>query len=140
MFDKASVSLVFLLDLLDFTTAIRGRKLLLLEIDAAGNLYIHDDTGDAGGDDEGSVLHVGGLLAEDGAEELFLGSELGLGLRGDLADKDVARLDLSTDADDAVVVEVLEGLFANVRNIASDFLRPELGVTRGDLELLDVDG
>src|SRR5690606_18904503 len=58
--------------------------------------------------------------------------------RGDLADEDVAGLHLRTDADDAVVVEVLESLFTNIRDVAGDFLGSELRVAGGDLEFLDV--
>ena len=88
---------------------------------------------------ERGVLHVRGLLAEDGAQERLFGGEFGLGLRGDLADEDVAGLHFRTDADDAVVVEVLQRFLADVRDVAGDFLRPELGVAGGDLEFLDVD-
>src|SRR5690606_26291329 len=59
-------------------------------------------------------------------------------LRRDLADENVARLNFSTDIGDASFVEVLQCFFRNVRNIAGDFLRPKLGVTSHDLELLDV--
>ena len=135
------LGLVVFLDLLDLAAAVGGRELVAVGVEARSvDLHVHDDAVDAGGDDEGGVLHVGGLLAEDGAKELFLGGELGLGLRGDLADEDVAGLDLGADADDAVVVEVLEGLLADIRDVAGDFLRPELGVAGGDLEFLDVDG
>ena len=54
-----------------------------------------------GGTLERAVAHVAGLLAEDRAEELLFGGELGLALRRDLADQDVARLHLGADAHDA---------------------------------------
>ena len=57
----------------------------------------------------------------------------------DLADEDVARPDLGADVDDALLVEVLEGLLADVRDVAGDLLGPELGVAGLDLVLLDVD-
>ena len=57
----------------------------------------------------------------------------------DLADEDVAGADLGADVDDALLVEVLEGLLADVRDVAGDLLGPELGVARLDLVLLDVD-
>ena len=57
----------------------------------------------------------------------------------DLADQDVAGLHLGPDADDARLVEVLEGLFGDVRNVPSDFFLAQLGVAGLDLELLDVD-
>ena len=103
------------------------------------DLHVHDDADRAGRDDERGVLHIGGLLAEDRAEEALFGSEFGFGLRSDLADEDVAGLHFRTDADDAVVVEILEGFLADVRDVAGDFFRPELGVAGGDLEFLDVD-
>ena len=54
--------------------------------------------------------------------------------------EDIAGLHLGADADDAVVVEVLERLLTDVRNVTGDFLRSELGVARGDFEFGDVDG
>ena len=52
-------------------------------------------------DAQRAVADVAGLLAEDGAQELLFRRELGLALRRDLADEDVARLHLGADADDA---------------------------------------
>jgi hypothetical protein len=86
-----------------------------------------------------AVAHVARLLAEDRAEELLLGRELGLALRRDLPDEDVARLHLGADAHDAGLVEVLEGLFAHVGDVAGDLFLAELGVAGDALELLDVD-
>ena len=86
-----------------------------------------------------AVLHLARLLAEDRAEQSLLRRQLGLALGRDLADEDVAGPDLGADVDDAVLVEVLEGLLADVRDVARDLLGAELGVTRLDLVLLDVD-
>src|SRR5262249_57075437 len=58
----------------------------------------------------------------------------------DLADKDVASVNLGTDINDARLVEVLERLFRNVGNVTGDFFGPELGVTRHHFEFFDVDG
>ena len=85
------------------------------------------------------VLHLAGLLAEDRPQEALLGRQLGLALGRDLADEDVAGADLGADVDDALLVEVLEGLLADVRDVAGDLLGPELGVPGLDLVLLDVD-
>ncbi|MEZ6195983.1 MAG: hypothetical protein R3F20_09680 [Planctomycetota bacterium] len=43
------------------------------------------------------------------------------------------------DADDAVLVEVLEHALRNVRDVAGELLA-ELGLADLDLELVDVDG
>ena len=85
------------------------------------------------------VAHLAGLLAEDRAQQLLFRRELRLALGRDLADQDVARLHLGADADDAGLVEILERLLADVRDVARDLLGPELGVAGDALELLDVD-
>src|SRR6185436_8134514 len=102
--------------------------------------HADDDPLDARRADEGGVADVAGLLAEDRAEQLLFGRELRLALRRDLADEDVARLHRRADPDDAALVEVGEIALADVRDVAGDFLRAELGVAGLDLELLDVDG
>src|SRR4029077_9174466 len=91
---------------------------------------------DPGRDGQRGVADVAGLLTEDRPEQLFFGGELGLALRRDLADEDVTGLDLGPDPDNARVVEVLQGLFRHVRDVAGDFFLAELGVPGLDLELL----
>ena len=85
------------------------------------------------------VLHLARLLTEDRAQEALLRRQLGLALGRDLADEDVAGAHLGADVDDALLVEVLEGLLADVRDVAGDLLGPELGVAGLELVLLDVD-
>jgi hypothetical protein len=105
---------------------------------AAEDLDVDDRAFDARRRRERRVANVAGLLAEDGAEQLFFRRELGLALRRDLADEDVARLDVSADADDARLVEVFQELLGDVRDVARDLFGTQLGVARFDLELLDV--
>src|SRR5664280_912797 len=85
------------------------------------------------------VLHLASLLTEDRAKQTLLGGQLSLALGRDLADQDVARLNLSPDVNDALFVEVLEGLLADVGDIAGDLFWAKLGVARLELVLLDVD-
>jgi hypothetical protein len=54
------------------------------------------------------VFHLAGLLAEDRAQQLLFRGQLGLALRRDLADQDVALAHLRADADDALFVEVTQ--------------------------------
>ena len=112
--------------------------LVLLGALAGEDAGVDDDAADARRNLERAVADVAGLLAEDGAEQLLFGRELRLALRRDLADEDVARLHLGADADDAGLVEVLEGLFADVRDVARDLFLAELRVAGDALELLDV--
>lgn len=113
---------------------------LVFAVALGGRLDVHYYALDARGDDEGGVFDVGGFFAEYGAQKLFFGRELGLRLRGNLADENVAGLDFRADADNAVAVEVFERLVADIGNVARDFLGPELGVAGGHFVLLNVDG
>ena len=61
-------------------------------------------------------------------------------LRRDFADQNIARLHFRADANHAVRSEVVQRFFAQIRNVTRDFFRPELGVARADLELVDVNG
>jgi hypothetical protein len=85
------------------------------------------------------VADLARLLLEDRADQLLLGRQLGLALRRDLADQQVARQHLGADPDDAAVVEVAQRLLRAVRDVARDLLVAELGRAGVDLVLLDVD-
>src|SRR5215204_6536637 len=117
-------------------------------VDAGGQLVAvlareHADADDLAGltvlDLQRRVADLARLLTEDRAEQPLLRGQLGLALRRDLADEDVAGDDLGTDADDAALVEVGEDLLGDVRDVPGDLLGTELGVAGVDLELLDVD-
>src|SRR4051812_46972066 len=85
------------------------------------------------------VANLARLLLEDRADQLLLRRQLGLALRRDLADEQVAGADLGADADDAAVVEVAQRLLRAVRDVAGDLLVAELRRAGVDLVLLDVD-
>jgi len=87
---------------------------------------------------QGRVLHLPRLFAEDGAQELLFRAKLLLTFGRDLADQDVVRPDLRTDADDAALIQVLERVFTHVGDVVGDLLRAELGIAGFDLVLLDV--
>ena len=91
-----------------------------------------------GRDAQGGVLDLAGLLAEDGPQEALLRGQLGLPLGGDLAHQDVPGAHLRPDVDDPLVVQVLEGVLADVGDVAGDLLRAQLGVAGLHLVLLDV--
>ena len=92
------------------------------------------------GHTQGGIADLAGLLTEDGAQQALLGGQLGFALRGDLADKDVAGLDLGTNADDAAVVQILQCVIADIRDVAGDLLGSELGVAGLGLIFFNVDG
>src|SRR6202012_789607 len=85
------------------------------------------------------VADLARLLLEDRADQLLLGRQLGLALRRDLADQQVAGDNVGADSDDAALVEVAQALLAAVRDVAGDLLVAELGRAGVYLVLLDVD-
>ena len=102
-------------------------------------LRVDDDAFDARGHFERVVLHVFAGPAEDGVQQFFFRRQLGLRLGRDLAHQDVARPDVGADPHDAVLVEVAQGLFADVGNVAGELLAAQLGLANFDVELFDVD-
>jgi hypothetical protein len=137
---NANLVLQVLLHHLELFGLDRLGSIVLLDALAREDLHADDDPFDARGADEGRIAHVAGLLAEDRAEQLLFRRELRLAFRRDLADQDVARLDVGADADDAALVEIAQERLRHVRDVPGDFLGPELGVAGFDFELLDVDG
>ncbi len=88
---------------------------------------------------ERRVLHIAGLFAEDGAQQFLFRRQLRLALGSHLAHQNVARLHRRADTNDAALVQIPQESFGDVRNIARDFLRTQLGVAAVHLKLLDVD-
>ena len=117
----------------------RQSALVLVDAVTVEHAHFHDGALHARGHAERGIADVGSLFAEDGAQQLFFRRHRAFALRRDLADQDVAGADFGADIDDAGFVEVLQRFFRNVRNVAGDFLRSELGIAGHHLELLDVD-
>ncbi len=101
--------------------------------------HLDHRAGHAGRQAKGGVANVGRLFTEDGPQQLLFRGHRALALGRDLAHQDVARQDLGADRHDASLVEVAQGLLADVGDVAGDFFRAQLGVAGHDLELLDVD-
>ena len=89
--------------------------LVLVDAVTVEHADFHDGAGDARGQAQGGVADVGGLLAEDGAQELFFRRHRAFALGRHLAHQDVARQDLGADRHDAGFVEVAQGFLADVR-------------------------
>ena len=94
-----------------------GRQ--LVAVVAVEHLDVDDLAGLAVRHLEAGVADLAGLLTEDRPQQALLRRQLGLALRGDLADEHVAGTDLGADADDAAVVEVGEDVVAEVRDVAA---------------------
>ena len=106
---------------------------------AGEHLHVDDSAVHARRHAQAGVLHIGGLLAEDRTQQLLFRGELGLALGRDLAHQRVAGRDFGTDVDDAGLVQTGQLALGQVGDVAGDFLGPQLGVTRQNRQLLDVD-
>ena len=115
----------------------RGQIVLVIVL-AVEDADTDDGTGLAVRNLQGGVANLAGLLTEDGAQQALLGGQLGLTLGGDLTDEDVASLNLSTDVDDAALVQSRENILGHVRDVAGNLLGAQLGVAGVNLVLLDV--
>ena len=98
--------------------------LVLLLAFAAEDAHIDDGALDSWRAGQRCVAHIAGLLTEDGAQQLFFRSQLRLALGRDLADQNVAVLDLGADADHAALIQVAQRMLAHVGNVARDLLGP----------------
>ncbi len=86
------------------------------------------------------ILHIAGLVAEDGAQKFFFRRWIRFALRRDLSDEDVTFADLCADADDTAIVEILCGFFTHVRNFTCELFFTALCVANLKRVLFDVDG
>ena len=100
--------------------------------------HIHHAATLGAGHPQRVVAHIARLLTEDRAQQLLFRRLIGFTLGRHLAHEDVATLNESAYADDAHLVKIAQVFLSDVGNFAGDLLRSELGLTRFDLVLLDV--
>ena len=127
-------------DRFELTFCFRRCQFLARDFAARGNLHIHHDAVSAGWNSQRRVFHVGGFFTEDSAQQSFFRRQFRFGFRRDFADENVAWFHFCADAHDAVRSQIAQRFFADIWNIARDFFRPEFGIARPDLELIDVNG
>ena len=86
------------------------------------------------------VLHVLRLVAEDTAQETFLRRELGLALRCYFAHENVAGAYFRADADNALLVEILQTQFANVWDVVRCRLGAKFRIAHNAVKVLNMHG
>ncbi len=128
-----------LADPFDFRLLDRQGTRVLLDAIAREHAHVDHGAVHARGHAQTGVLHIGGLLAEDRAQQLLFRGQLGLTLRGDLADQDVSGLDLGADEGDTGFIEFGQRRVAHIRNIGGDFLGSEFRVASHAGQLFDMD-
>ena len=87
---------------------------------------------------EGCILHISGFVTEDSLEQFLLRARVSFSLRRNLTDKDVTRLDVRTDTNDTILIEVLGRLFRYIRDVGGELLHTALGVTHFEQLLNDM--
>ncbi len=84
---------------------------------------IHHFTTLAMGHAQGGIFNITRFLTEDGAQEAFFRSQLFFTFRGDLADQNVIGANFSADAHNALFIQVFDGIFTYIGDIAGDLFR-----------------
>src|SRR5207244_236068 len=101
-------------------------------------LYIDDDTFDARRANQRCVPDITRLFTKDRSQKLFFRCELCFSLRSDLSNKHIPRLNVSTDANDAGLIEILQEGFTDVGDVTGYFFRTQLGIACFDFKFFDV--
>ena len=89
---------------------------------------------------QGSITHFTCLLTKDCAEQTLLCGQLGLSLRSYLTYQNITGTNLCTDTDDTSVIQILQCIITNSRNISGDLFRSKLGITGFCLIFLNMNG
>ena len=89
---------------------------------------------------EGRITNIVCLSTEDCAKQALFCGQSSLTLRSDLTNQNIARANLSADADDTVIVEVCEHVLTKVWNLAGNLLSTKLGITSINLVAGNVNG
>ena len=103
-------------------------------------LGIHNDTIFPVGHFQRRIPHFPGLLTEDSSQKPFLRSQFRLALRRNFPHQDIPGSHLCSDADDASLIQIFQGILAYAGNIAGDLLRPQFRVPGFRLILLNMHG
>ena len=93
------------------------------------DLHINDLTVLTMRNAQGSITNLTGFFTEDSTKKSFLSRQLSFSFRRDLTDQNIARTNLSADADNTVIIKVLKNILTYIRNIASDFFWSQLSIT-----------
>ena len=89
---------------------------------------------------QGGITNFSFFVTEDSTQQSFFRRQLRLALRGDLADQDIARTDVSADHDDTVFIEVFHSVFRNRRQLTGDLFLTQLGIAGIAFIFFDMDG
>ncbi len=106
----------------------------------AEHLDINDLTGFAMWNTQRRIPHFTRLFSENGPKKTLLCRQFGLAFRRNLADKDIARTNLSTDADNTVFIKIAQRILSYIGNIARDLFRSQFRIPGIALIFFNMDG
>ena len=89
---------------------------------------------------ERGVANLARFLTKNRPKQSFFRRKLRLALRRDLAYENIAGTDLRTNADNPLFVKIAKSVLRNVRNIPSDFFRPQLRIAGVTLIFFNMNG
>ena len=89
---------------------------------------------------QGSITYFSCFLTKDRTEQSLLSSQLCLSLRGYFTNQDVSGTYLCTDTDDTSLIQILQGVLADTRNVTGDLFRSQLSITGFCLVLFNMNG
>ena len=122
----ADRNLTFLCDVDTHQTVYARRQFIV--VFTGENLNVNDLTLFTMRYTQGSVADFAGLFTEDGTQQAFFSGEFRFAFRRNLTDEDIARTYIGTNANDTFFVQILQGFFRHIRDIAGDFLWAKLRV------------
>ena len=89
---------------------------------------------------KGSITNFSCFLTKDCTKKTLFCCQFCLSLRSNFTNEDITGTNLCTDTDDTTLIQILECIIANTRNVSGDLFRSQLGVTGLCLILLDMNG
>ena len=84
------------------------------------------------------ITNLTRLLTENCAKQSLLSSKLCLSLRSNFTYQNITSTNFCTDADDTSLIQILQRIVTDTRNISCDLFRSQFGVTRFYLVLFNM--
>ena len=112
---------------------------IALDAFAREHLHVNHGAAHAGRHTQRSIFHIRRFFAENRTQQFFFGCELGFAFGRYFADQYVAGFHFCTDIDNAAFVQTVLHFFGQVRNIACDVFRTQLGIACHYVQFFNVD-
>ena len=99
---------------------------------------VDHDSFDSRRDFQRVIFDVFTGATENRMQQFFFRCQFGFTFGTDLADQNIARLDVRPDLHDPILVQVAQRLFADIGNVASEFLASQLGFANLNVKVFDM--